>query len=95
MTPRNLPSVPELLSALVDPRLEGAACVSRAPLFDNFLDEGNEPPEEREARHHHARTICRRCPVRAACDTAAGEHDSAGIWAGRLHTPVTTRRKSA
>jgi WhiB family transcriptional regulator, redox-sensing transcriptional regulator len=75
------------LRALVDPRLSGAACVGKAPLFDDRLDLGDhesESDEERDARHREARKICRCCPVRPPCGTAAGEHESAGIWAGYL-----------
>ncbi|MDI9917859.1 WhiB family transcriptional regulator [Rhodococcus sp. IEGM 1379] len=93
---RQKPQPVALLAALVDIRLTGAACAGHAPLFDDILDEGNEPPEEREARHHQARSICRRCPVAAHCETAANEDDTtSGIWAGRLQGLTDNRRKAS
>ncbi|MDT2004555.1 hypothetical protein FXW78_07060 [Rhodococcus opacus] len=82
MTPRKSQLLP-LLEALVNPELEGAGCAGRAPMFDDDVD--GETPEERLARLGVAFSICRDCPVHAACDTAAREHQSVGLWAGRLH----------
>lgn len=31
----------------------------------------------------HARLLCQACPMRAACDTWALEHEEFGLWAGR------------
>lgn len=70
------------IDSLIDERLTGAACAGMAPLFDAFLDD--ESIEQREYRHHRAKTICLRCPVRAECTVAATEHDASGIWNGRL-----------
>lgn len=90
------PKTVTLLAALVDPRLEGAACAGRAPWFDEFVD--GETTTARTARLDAARTICGTCPVRIACATAATEHQSTGIWAGQLRNPTGTpgrKRKGA
>ncbi|MBX9147752.1 WhiB family transcriptional regulator [Rhodococcus qingshengii] len=89
------------LSILVDPRLHGAACQGQAPLFDDRLDRGDHDPEpesERAERHHQARKICLTCPVRSACELAALDHESSGIWNGRLvsnHQPPRRKAKDA
>lgn len=76
--------VPDLIAGLVDPRLEGARCTGRSPLFDAELD--NETAEQRSARLAWARTECTRCPVQGLCRTAAKEQDRAlGMWAGTVH----------
>ena len=82
-----------LLERLVDPRLEGAACVGRAPLHDHEID--GEPAEDRMRRLDWAVRMCRGCPVQAACRTAVHEQDiPAGMWAGRMYeTGPTGRRK--
>lgn len=80
------------IASLVDPRLTGAACQGKAPLFDDTLDD--ESPGARAERHHRAKVICLGCPVRTECDTAATEHDASGIWNGRLQNH-DERRKSA
>ncbi|QDC16073.1 WhiB family transcriptional regulator [Rhodococcus ruber] len=83
-----LPAIPPRLAALVDPRLTGAACTGRAPMFDAELEE--ESIENRSSRLAAAARICRGCPVLSACRTAAHEQDHpAGLWAGRLrnHNP--------
>lgn len=80
--------IPPTLTALVDPRLTGAACTGRAPLFDAELEE--ESAENRSSRLGAAARICSGCPVLSACRTAAVEQDHpAGVWAGRLrnHNP--------
>ena len=87
-------TVVDLLAGLVDPRLTGAACAGQGNLWDDILDDDDdEASEDREARHHRARTICRRCPVQAECETAASEHDSTGIWNGRLQGPAATQTR--
>jgi hypothetical protein len=78
------PKPPDTLEALVDPRLDGAACAGMAPMFDDEID--GETPDSRAVRLAHARTICARCMVRSACTVAAAEHQATGLWAGRLHT---------
>ncbi|MFC9833189.1 WhiB family transcriptional regulator [Rhodococcus sp. NPDC127530] len=95
MTPRKN-QLPPLLEALVNPDLEGAACAGRAPWFDDAID--GESDEDRADRLDAARRVCRGCPVRAACHSAAAEHVSTGVWAGRLReTPekFTTRKAIA
>lgn len=77
------PHIPDPIAGLVDPRLIGAACTGLPHLFDDWLDAG-ETREARSYRHAVAARICARCPVQAACDTAANEHDAHGIWAGHL-----------
>ena len=74
----------QLLAALVDQRLTGAACTGHGGLFD--LDHDGEDPDQREARHHQATTLCRGCPVHTACGTAARElgRRAEGVWAGQL-----------
>ena len=85
-----LPQIPDRLAALVDPRLTGAACAGRAPMFDDELF--GETAENRSARLAHAANLCRGCPVRSACRTAAREQDHpTGIWAG---TDFTVNRKN-
>ncbi|MFB9783011.1 WhiB family transcriptional regulator [Rhodococcus baikonurensis] len=97
MSRRRQSHIPELLQTLVDPRLEGAACVGLAPLFDDFPDDASESADQREARHHKARSICHRCSVRDSCDTAAREQgpEATGIWAGTLHMPTTPRKAAS
>lgn len=90
--------IPPTLTALVDPRLTGAACTGRAPLFDAELEE--ESAENRSSRLAAAARLCRGCPVRSACRTAALEQDHpAGMWAGRLRntagTPGSPRKATA
>jgi len=85
-----------LLERLVDPRLEGAACVGRAPLHDHEID--GEPAEDRMRRLDWAVRMCRGCPVQAACRTAVHEQDiPAGMWAGRMYEtgPTGRPRKTA
>lgn len=85
---------PPSLSIFADPRLAGAACRGKAPLFDDRLDRGEhdaEPEHERAERHHQARKICLTCSVRAECETAATEQESAGIWNGRNMSPALGR----
>lgn len=69
---------------VADPRLAGAACAGRWPVFD--LDVHGETPEDREARHHQARAVCRTCTVTAACHHTAQRLDrrAEGVWAGTL-----------
>ncbi|WP_432793978.1 WhiB family transcriptional regulator [Rhodococcus ruber] len=86
--PGRWPLIGDALTALVDPRLTGAACTGRAPLFDAELEE--ESAENRSSRLAAAARICSGCPVLSACRTAAREQDHpAGMWAGRLrnHNP--------
>lgn len=78
------PAKVDTLERLVDPRLEGARCAGRSPLFDAELD--GETAEARSARLAWARTECTRCPVQGLCRTAAHEQDRAlGMWAGKVH----------
>ncbi|AWG98710.1 WhiB family transcriptional regulator [Rhodococcus ruber] len=78
--------IPPTLTALVDPRLTGAACTGRAPLFDAELEE--ESAENRSSRLAAAARICRGCPVLSACRTAAREQDRpTGMWAGTIRNP--------
>lgn len=80
------PTTPASLTALIDPRLHGARCVGRAPMFDAELEE--ESIENRSSRLAAAARICRGCPVLSACRTAAHEQDHpTGIWAGTLRNP--------
>lgn len=73
-----------LLELLIGPDLGGRpACAGLSPMFDDELH--NEPATEREARHHQAVTVCRGCPVRAACAAARAE----------LLTTTTTTRRTA
>ncbi|WML63202.1 WhiB family transcriptional regulator [Rhodococcus sp. AH-ZY2] len=79
------------LTALVDPRLEGARCAGKAPLFDDELP--GETTEARSERLAYAANICRGCPVRTACYAASLEHDAAGLWAGRIRSIDHATRK--
>ena len=79
--------IPPTLTALVDPRLTGAACSGRAPMFDAELEE--ESIENRSSRLGAAARICSGCPVQAGCAvvaTEAGRH-AEGVWAGRIPAP--------
>ena len=52
--------------------LPGALCVGKSDLFDHYDS------------HYEAGRICRRCPVRTACeDWANGRKHLTGTWAGR------------
>lgn len=83
------PAKVDLLERLVDPRLEGAKCTGRAPLFDSHLPD--EDDHARMRRLSWARRQCESCPVRAMCRTAAAEQDHpSGLWAGRLRNPAGT-----
>lgn len=77
----HLPRIPDPITGLVDPRLAGARCTGRAPLFDAELPD--ESLEGRSSRLAWARSQCARCPVQSACRTAATELDHpSGVWAG-------------
>ncbi|WML64758.1 WhiB family transcriptional regulator [Rhodococcus sp. AH-ZY2] len=81
--------IPPTLTALVDPRLTGAACTGRAPYFDAELPD--EQPEHRSARLAWATRECTRCPVQSACRVAVTELDQpTGLWAGHLTDPAGT-----
>ncbi|MFC3849913.1 WhiB family transcriptional regulator [Corynebacterium hansenii] len=86
------PDVPDLpdLAGIRDQRLAGAACTGLQPLFDESVH--GETDDARQFRHHRARAICARCPVRANCATVATEIPADhrhGIWAGTLLHPTT------
>lgn len=92
----NWPKPTDLLAALVDPRLEGALCAGKAPMFDDQIE--GETDEDRNHRLGAAARICRACPVRTACNTAAAEHQAVGLWSGELHTQTyfhTPRKATA
>lgn len=72
MTKRTWPATPDPIAALIDPRLDGAACAGMAPMFDDEID--GESPDSRAVR------------LARACTVAADEHQATGLWAGRLHT---------
>lgn len=79
-----LPQIPDLLTGLVDPRLSGARCAGKHPLFDAEID--GETAEDRSDRLTWARQQCARCPVVSACRTAGLEQEHPlGVWAGRVH----------
>lgn len=83
------PQVPDPIAGLVDPRLAGAKCAGRAPLFDDELP--GETGEDRSDRLAYATSICRTCPVQSACRTAAAELDNpTGVWAGHIADPAGT-----
>jgi len=78
------PQIPDLFAGLVDPRLSGARCAGKHPLFDTEIV--GESDEHRSSRLTWARQQCMQCPVQAACRTAATEQDHpVGLWAGRVH----------
>lgn len=78
------PHIPDLFAGLVDPRLEGARCSGRSPLFDTEIE--GESDESRSSRLAWATGQCQQCPVTSACRTAGLEQDRAlGVWAGRVH----------
>lgn len=73
------------LAALADPRLDGAACKGKAPLFD---DRG---PKETEYNYRHriteARSYCHACSIRQACAEIIAETSKTrrtGFWAGKM-----------
>ena len=93
MTRKAPPKVP-LLAGLVDPRLTGARCAGRAPMFDAELEE--ESIENRSSRLAAAARICRGCPVLSACRTAGLELDNpTGLWAGNVHGQAGRPQKEA
>ena len=52
--------------------MDDAACWSSA---EDFFP-------ERRAWAHHAKAVCKECPVRLTCLDYALEHNEAGIWGG-------------
>jgi hypothetical protein len=79
-----LPQIPDPITALIDPRLAGARCAGKSPLFDAELD--GETAEDRSERLSWARSQCTRCPVQGQCHIAAREQDHPlGVWAGKVH----------
>ncbi|WP_080793157.1 WhiB family transcriptional regulator [Corynebacterium pacaense] len=89
------PKPPPELAALCDPRLDGAACAGKAPLFD--ARGKHESLLDADYRHDRAKAICRRCPVVAACRQALLELPQAersGIWAGLDAHYISTRLNS-
>lgn len=86
-TPEPLPvgdvSLADMLSGIVDPRLDGAACGGMAPMFDPR--EPGEPKDEWEARRNEAVHICGHCPIQTTCAEIGAEIPKttpAGIWGG-------------
>ncbi|WP_368410413.1 WhiB family transcriptional regulator [Corynebacterium sp.] len=78
-------SLPKNLYPIRDASLTGASCAGHSPLFD--ADIQGETKQQREARHHQARTICRHCPVLTQCTAVAGrlpQDHRQGLWAGIL-----------
>lgn len=83
------PHVPDPIAGLVDPRLVGAKCRGKAPLFDDEVPD--ETSEHRSARLDYAANLCTRCPVQSACRTAVTELDHpTGLWAGTIRNPAGT-----
>lgn len=90
------PRSPVTLHALIDPRLHGASCAGKAPLFDTDVD--GETYSHKEYRHHVAARICRICPVRNACADAVAELPSTqrqGIWSGVDISPQSRKDQVA
>lgn len=82
------------VAGLLGPPLPGAACAGLAPLHDDRVP--GEDDEQREARHHQARTLCARCPALLRCTAELPHlqpHDH-GIWAGTLRTTPPRARPS-
>lgn len=86
----SIKAVPAYLAPLLTPAYNHlftqAACRGRAPLFDHTID--GETTEQREARHHHARTLCRICDARRECRKVSANtppEERRGIWAGELY----------
>lgn len=71
------------------PRLDGAACVGRADLFDPAVED--EHPDAVSYRHLAAQKVCRyACPVLAECQQWAETEKSHGsVLAGLI--PKSTR----
>lgn len=66
-------------------RLDGAACIGHADLFDPPAD--GEPRTAVDGRHRTATTICWTCPVLDACRTwAEGEPSSHTVLAATVMT---------
>lgn len=73
--------IPPPVAALIDERLQGAACAKRAPAFDAEID--GESEQERSHRLALAARICHGCQVRTACKQAALEQgEPQGLWGG-------------
>ncbi|WP_168163724.1 WhiB family transcriptional regulator [Corynebacterium sp. HMSC077G01] len=78
-------NLPKSLIPIRDTSLKGAACAGHSPLFD--ADIRGESKEQREARHHQARNLCRRCEVFTQCTATAGKlprDHRRNLWAGIL-----------
>lgn len=60
-----------------------AVCRTSPALFDDMLDVGREPAQDRNARHRQAVAMCATCPVLVQCraDVTVGDE---GIRAGKL-----------
>ncbi|ANI91669.1 WhiB family transcriptional regulator [Dietzia timorensis] len=73
------------LASLADPRLDGAACKGKAPLFD---DRGpRESWYNYRARIAEARSYCQVCKIRTVCAQIIEETPRtrrAGMWAGHV-----------
>lgn len=71
------------LTALVDPRLNGAACTGKAPLFDP--KGAHESRDNFRHRIAEARAHCQACPIRDTCAqiiAATPKTNRHGVWAG-------------
>lgn len=93
------PRPPATLHALADPRLHGAACAGKAPLFDSDVE--GETRAHKEYRLHVAARTCCTCPVLTACADAVTELPAThrqGIWSGTdisSHTPKSRKDTAA
>lgn len=75
------------------PRLEDAACIGRADLFDPQQD--GEPAEAVTYRHRRAAALCFGCPALSECHRwAQSERNPSGVIAGLVPPPRGRPRTS-
>lgn len=92
----SFPRTPAELIALTNMELQRAGCAGKSPLFDDHVH--GETALHRAYRHHRARQICRTCPIIDRCQAAFEELPKSqqyGMWAGRLYSRRSDRKKIA
>lgn len=88
----------KLAALLADrPDFTGAACRGQWLLFDPAGED--EDHDDTDARHQRAATICRGCPVLAACrgwaDQLPARARPPGVLAGQIPHPAKGRPRKA
>ncbi len=79
------------------PDLHGGLCAGHPypSLWDSELDGVREAAEQRARRHGVAQTICRRCPIMAAClaSRTGNPQLGAGVWGGEVFHEKTAAQR--